>query len=380
MYPTDKFQTIAQTRYKSFNCEIAFTLYSFAIGFAFPLMLIAAFYICVIRKLRIAASGPISQGSARRSRHRETTNKRIEHLVIGIICTYTICWLPYWITQLCVSFSTTFERSPMEGFYPLVLIATCLSYTNSALNPILYAFLSDNFKRRCSNVFRSIFQAKWCQGGSNCHGPDGHSTIATALGEHSETINLNNNNNNSANKLDNSLYPRPESRQTMTMNESTVHLVTRNSQLADIITTSMDVVSLGRNHMRPGHQNDHESTLPLNGRLWLETQRSPPCDITKAKLVRSCNKGDWVHEMEIVNGAGCDSAGGRKKSVVFGGTNEGTMARSDLHNEQIFQHQVSDKSRGETTEQPHQSQRQPYQSTTNPDRHHSPSESSAHNL
>lgn len=110
----------------------------------------------------MAASGPISTVSSRRSRSRETTNRRIEHLVIGIICTYTICWLPYWITQLCVSFNSD-GLSPMAGFYECFLIATSLSYTNSALNPILYAFLSDNFKRRCFDVLNSNYALRCFQ-------------------------------------------------------------------------------------------------------------------------------------------------------------------------------------------------------------------------
>lgn len=133
-------------------------MYSFAIGFALPLMLIAAFYSCVVHRLRKAANVPMNSQSSRRSRSRETTNRRVENLVIGIICTYTICWLPYWITQISVSITP--NQSP--EFYSLVLIGTSLSYTNSALNPILYAFLSDNFKRRCTDVFRSIGGLKWC--------------------------------------------------------------------------------------------------------------------------------------------------------------------------------------------------------------------------
>ena len=146
---------------------MAFTLYSFAIGFAFPLLLIAAFYSCVVRKLRQAASGPAaSVSSSRRSRTRETTNRRIEHLVMGIICTYTICWMPYWIAQLAVSLD---YNGKIPAFYQFFMVGTALSYTNSALNPILYAFLSDNFKRRCSEVFASIMGLRrWLPGNGCC--------------------------------------------------------------------------------------------------------------------------------------------------------------------------------------------------------------------
>lgn len=142
-----------------------FTLYSFAIGFAIPLSLIACFYACVIRKLRMSASESITKSrSSRRTRARESTNKRIEHLVIAIILTYTICWLPYWIVQVYMSSIdlTKNEKFPFSVF-PFIQTATTLSYTNSALNPILYAFLSDNFKRRFSEIIRSIYSIKWCR-------------------------------------------------------------------------------------------------------------------------------------------------------------------------------------------------------------------------
>lgn len=222
-------------------------MYSFAIGFAVPLLLIAAFYGCVIKKLRIAASGPIGSGSTRRSRSRETTNKRIEHLVVGIICTYTVCWLPYWIGQLLVSFTTHLESSPIEGFYPFVLLATCLSYTNSALNPILYAFLSDNFKRRCTDVFRSIYSVNWCQ---RPQSQETHSTVATGLCDHSEIHNHNNfyhNNHNNNNNLD--IAKRRESKQTMVMNES-IKLIPSPTQFCETQKLAPERLEGGENDMR----------------------------------------------------------------------------------------------------------------------------------
>lgn len=150
----------------------------------------------------MAASGHINTVSSRRSRSRETTNRRIEHLVIGIICTYTICWLPYWITQLCVSFNSD-GTSPMDGFYECFLIATCLSYTNSALNPILYAFLSDNFKRRCFDVLNSNYAPK-------CFQQKPKEAVSVSQAPPTTTICPENQSEPS----------RPESRQTVVLNES----------------------------------------------------------------------------------------------------------------------------------------------------------------
>lgn len=222
-----------------------FTLYSFILGFALPVTLIAIFYYCLIRKLRnrmsaaakgapttatttvsnasnsatqnatttataaaIAAedfnsnSNSMSALSTSKRVIREHANRRIEILIMTIICTYTVCWLPYWIMQYQVvscntsqgGNSTSFPevianqtsselggqsaeattqaqadqatlrqmqpQSPdcyTTAFFQAIFIATSLSYLNSALNPILYAFLGDNFKKRFQDLFKFIY-------------------------------------------------------------------------------------------------------------------------------------------------------------------------------------------------------------------------------
>jgi hypothetical protein len=37
--------------------------------------------------------------------------------------------------------------------YQVILLSDCLSYSNSAMNPVLYAFLSDNFKKSFLKAF-----------------------------------------------------------------------------------------------------------------------------------------------------------------------------------------------------------------------------------
>ncbi|KAJ8982900.1 hypothetical protein NQ317_004330 [Molorchus minor] len=111
-----------------------FTLYTFFFSFAIPLCLILVFYWLVIRKLKTV--GPKNKSKEKKRSHRKVTN-----LVLTVVTVYVICWLPYWITQLAINGSDdTFSIT-------LHLLASCMSYSNSAVNPILYAFLSDNFKK-----------------------------------------------------------------------------------------------------------------------------------------------------------------------------------------------------------------------------------------
>lgn len=116
-----------------------FTLYTLALGFALPLSLILSFYYLVIRKLRTV--GPKS-----RSKEKKRSHKKVTKLVLTVITVYVLCWLPYWISQVALIRTppgTCHSRLEVTIF----VLVGCLAYSNSAMNPILYAFLSDNFKK-----------------------------------------------------------------------------------------------------------------------------------------------------------------------------------------------------------------------------------------
>ncbi|XP_069947155.1 somatostatin receptor type 2 [Cherax quadricarinatus] len=119
--------------------QFVFTMYSFILAFGIPLILILIFYILVLHKLK-------SVGPKAKSKEKKKSHRKVTKMVLTVITVYVMCWLPYWVLQLVLIFSP-----PREGQSPfmviLFLISSCLSYINSAINPILYAFLSDNFKK-----------------------------------------------------------------------------------------------------------------------------------------------------------------------------------------------------------------------------------------
>ncbi|XP_053689980.1 somatostatin receptor type 2-like [Sabethes cyaneus] len=121
------------------NTGSSFTLYSLILGFAVPLSLILMFYYLVIRKLRTV--GPKNKSKEKKRSHRKVTK-----LVLTVITVYVFCWLPYWISQVALIHSPPdICKSRLE--ITVFVLVSCLGYSNSAMNPILYAFLSDNFKK-----------------------------------------------------------------------------------------------------------------------------------------------------------------------------------------------------------------------------------------
>ncbi len=100
------------------NGEKAFTLYSFTFGFFIPFVLILPFYFLVICKLRRV----------------EPKNRKVTYLVLTVISVYVMCWLPYWIGQVYITFLPPApNHRHSEASLTFILLAGCLSYVNSGI-------------------------------------------------------------------------------------------------------------------------------------------------------------------------------------------------------------------------------------------------------
>uniref|UniRef100_A0A3B4GK61 Galanin receptor type 1-like n=1 Tax=Pundamilia nyererei TaxID=303518 RepID=A0A3B4GK61_9CICH len=74
--------------------------------------------------------------------------------VLLVVTVFTICWMPHHIIVMWAEFGT-FPLT--QATYVFRLVSHCLSYGNSCVNPILYAFLSENFRKACRKVFTCYF-------------------------------------------------------------------------------------------------------------------------------------------------------------------------------------------------------------------------------
>lgn len=77
-------------------------------------------------------------------------------MVLSVITVYVVCWAPYWIFQITMLFLTSFP----SWFKVIYQVVTILSYCNSALNPVLYAFLSENFRKTFIKAFQCASAAE----------------------------------------------------------------------------------------------------------------------------------------------------------------------------------------------------------------------------
>ena len=73
------------------------------------------------------------------------THKRVTIMVLSVITAFVVSWLPYWVVQMLLIFIDL----TMKG---LTTFLAFLNYANSAINPILYAFLSETFRKNVDNL------------------------------------------------------------------------------------------------------------------------------------------------------------------------------------------------------------------------------------
>lgn len=71
--------------------------------------------------------------------------------VLVVVVVFGISWLPHHVVHLWAEFGV-FPLTQASFF--LRITAHCLAYSNSSVNPIIYAFLSENFRKAYKQVFR----------------------------------------------------------------------------------------------------------------------------------------------------------------------------------------------------------------------------------
>uniref|UniRef100_A0A8C5D5P9 Somatostatin receptor type 5-like n=1 Tax=Gouania willdenowi TaxID=441366 RepID=A0A8C5D5P9_GOUWI len=117
--------------------KTSFIVYTCTVGFFCPLLVICLCYLLIVIKVRRVGKRAQATSSRRRKSERKVTR-----MVVVVVAVFVFCWLPFYalnILNLLVILPGDFR-----GLYFFVVV---LSYANSCANPILYGFLSDNFKR-----------------------------------------------------------------------------------------------------------------------------------------------------------------------------------------------------------------------------------------
>ncbi|XP_077590563.1 somatostatin receptor type 2-like [Stigmatopora nigra] len=121
----------------------AFMFYTFILGFFLPLLVICLCYLLIVVKVK--SSGVRVGASSKRRR----SERKVTRMVSVVVAVFVLCWLPFYVFNVTSVTGTLSTTPALRGTFAFVVV---LGYANSCANPILYAFLSENFKKSFQNV------------------------------------------------------------------------------------------------------------------------------------------------------------------------------------------------------------------------------------
>ncbi|KAG8145991.1 hypothetical protein E2320_012416 [Naja naja] len=105
------------------------TTIRFLIGFILPMIIITGCYITIIFRLK---------------KNRLAKSKKPLRIIVTIITTFFLCWCPYHALHLLETDHHSVPQTVFEIGLPLV---TAIAASNSCMNPILYVFMGQDFKK-----------------------------------------------------------------------------------------------------------------------------------------------------------------------------------------------------------------------------------------
>ncbi|XP_073673541.1 C3a anaphylatoxin chemotactic receptor-like [Garra rufa] len=124
-------------------------IYRFMVGFLIPFLIIASSYIAI---------------GVRAKRLKRGKKLKPFRVIIAVILAFFICWFPFHVQQL----SSTIARENKWMEFLKVLnnigpIVNCLVHLNSCLNPILYVFMCEEFKKKLKQSLLLVLETAFAE-------------------------------------------------------------------------------------------------------------------------------------------------------------------------------------------------------------------------
>uniref|UniRef100_A0A8C1R7U0 G-protein coupled receptors family 1 profile domain-containing protein n=1 Tax=Cyprinus carpio TaxID=7962 RepID=A0A8C1R7U0_CYPCA len=107
------------------------TTCEFIVGFLIPFLIIASSYIAI---------------GVRIKRLKRVKQLRSFRVIIIVILSFFICWFPYHVCNIYLI--TAIHNRSYEIYKTAMIVSICLVHLNSCLNPILYVFMCDEYKKK----------------------------------------------------------------------------------------------------------------------------------------------------------------------------------------------------------------------------------------
>ncbi|XP_008593266.1 PREDICTED: kiSS-1 receptor, partial [Galeopterus variegatus] len=150
-------RTYCSEAFPSRALERAFALYNLLALYLLPLLATCACYGAMLRHLGRAAVRPAPADGALQgqllAQRAGAVRAKVSRLVAAVVLLFAACWGPIQLFLVLQALGPAGAWHPRSyAAYALKTWAHCMSYSNSALNPLLYAFLGSHFRQAFRRV------------------------------------------------------------------------------------------------------------------------------------------------------------------------------------------------------------------------------------
>ncbi|XP_010865528.2 KISS1 receptor b [Esox lucius] len=149
-------QTYCSEVFPSAHLQRAFILYSFLAVYLLPLITICFCYAFMIKRMGQPSVQPTDSNYqvAAQAERTAAVRARVSRMVVVMVILFTMCWGPI---QICILLQVFTPHLHSYTLYKVKIWAHCMSYSNSSINPLIYAFMGNNFRKAFKHAFPSVF-------------------------------------------------------------------------------------------------------------------------------------------------------------------------------------------------------------------------------
>ena len=128
------------------NTNRNYALAVIVVFFFIPFVLVVVLYSIILMKLKMQVHPGEQSANAEEQRNRR--NRNMLKMVIAIVVVFFICFIPYFSNFLIVSLSAPDSSILFScSCFLYYSVASYLSHTNSAINPIIFLIFSSNYRQ-----------------------------------------------------------------------------------------------------------------------------------------------------------------------------------------------------------------------------------------
>ena len=117
-----------------------------------PVLLLVILYSIIVIKLKTQAHP--GEQSANSQQQRNRRNRNVLQMSIAIVTVFVLCWLPYSINPLIISYQDTHFSCSFWIYYEVAFI---MATTYCAINPVICFMFSSNYRKALKRLIKCSF-------------------------------------------------------------------------------------------------------------------------------------------------------------------------------------------------------------------------------